>query len=111
MFQSHPKSHFSSSSDLLASSGDYFRLWEVGHSSIELISVLNNSKTNKFSAPLTSFDWNYVEPHRIETSSIDTTCTIWDIEKGVVETQLIAHDKEVYDIEIEFSVPFPLMDP
>ncbi|KAJ8554230.1 hypothetical protein K7X08_024908 [Anisodus acutangulus] len=29
---------------------------------------------------------------------IDTTCTIWDVEKGVVETQLIAHDKEVYDI-------------
>ncbi|EYU45319.1 hypothetical protein MIMGU_mgv1a0215352mg, partial [Erythranthe guttata] len=39
-----------------------------------------------------------LEPRRIGTSSIDTTCTIWDIEKGVVETQLIAHDKEVYDI-------------
>ena len=34
----------------------------------------------------------------IGTSSIDTTCTIWDIEKGAVKTQLIAHDKEVYDI-------------
>ncbi|PPR84744.1 hypothetical protein GOBAR_AA35971 [Gossypium barbadense] len=98
MFQPHRKSPFSSSSDLLASSGDYLRLWEVGHSSIELISILDNSKTSEFSAPLTSFDWNDVEPNRIGTSSIDTTCTIWDIEKGVVETQLIAHDKEVYDI-------------
>ncbi|KAJ7965235.1 WD40 repeat protein [Quillaja saponaria] len=60
--------------------------------------LLNNSKTSEFSAPLTSFDWNEIEPKRIGTSSIDTTCTIWDIEKGVVETQLIAHDKEVYDI-------------
>ena len=31
----------------------------------------------------------------IGTSSIDTTCTIWDIERGLVDTQLIAHDKEV----------------
>lgn len=65
---------------------------------MEAISLLNNSKTSEFCAPLTSFDWNDIEPKRIGTSSIDTTCTIWDIEKGVVETQLIAHDKEVYDI-------------
>ncbi|GJU27304.1 hypothetical protein Tco_1165925 [Tanacetum coccineum] len=30
-----------------------------------------------------------VEPRRIGTASIDTTCTIWDVEKGVVETQLV----------------------
>ncbi|GER46748.1 WD40 repeat protein [Striga asiatica] len=57
-----------------------------------------NNKASEFSAPLTSFDWNEAEPRRIGTSSIDTTCTIWDVEKGVVETQLIAHDKEVYDM-------------
>ncbi|CAK9322069.1 unnamed protein product [Citrullus colocynthis] len=85
-------------SSLLASSGDYLRLWKVGDSSIEPLSLLNNSKTSEFCAPLTSFDWNEVEPKRIGTSSIDTTCTIWDIEKSVVETQFIAHDKEVYDI-------------
>ncbi|KAE9446113.1 hypothetical protein C3L33_22063, partial [Rhododendron williamsianum] len=38
------------------------------------------------------------EPKRIGTSSIDSTCTIWDIERETVDTQLIAHDKEVYDI-------------
>lgn len=53
---------------------------------------------NEFSAPLTSFDWNYDNLSLIGTSSIDTTCTIWDIEKSAVYTQLIAHDKEVYDI-------------
>ncbi|XP_057971747.1 protein TRANSPARENT TESTA GLABRA 1-like [Malania oleifera] len=86
------------SSDILASSGDYLRLWEVRENSIEPVSVLNNSKTSEFCAPLTSFDWNEVEPRRIGTCSIDTTCTIWDVERGAVETQLIAHDKEVYDI-------------
>ena len=65
----------------------------------ELRSVLDNRKaSSEFSAPLTSFDWNEVEPRRIGTASIDTTCTVWDIERGVVETQLIAHDKAVHDI-------------
>ncbi|KAK4362852.1 hypothetical protein RND71_018093 [Anisodus tanguticus] len=85
------------SNDILASSGDYLHLWEVREAYIEPLFTLNNSKTSEYCAPLTSFDWNEVEP-RIGTSSIDTTCTIWDVEKGVVETQLIAHDKEVYDI-------------
>ncbi|KAG5251590.1 transducin family protein [Salix suchowensis] len=53
---------------------------------------------SEFCGPLTSFDWNEAEPKRIGTSSIDTTCTIWDIERETVDTQLIAHDKEVYDI-------------
>ena len=34
----------------------------------------------------------------IGTSSIDTTCTIWDIENQQVQTQLVAHDSAVYDI-------------
>lgn len=29
---------------------------------------------------------------------MDTTCTIWDVNKLTPKTQLIAHDKEVYDI-------------
>nr|WNB50464.1 TTG1 [Iris sanguinea] len=87
------------SPSLLASSGDFLRLWNVSSSSsVDLRSVLNNSKSSDFSAPLTSFDWNHAEPRRVATSSIDTTCTVWDIERSSVETQLIAHDKEVYDI-------------
>ncbi|PWA42883.1 WD40 repeat-containing protein [Artemisia annua] len=39
----------------------------------------------------------YVEPRGIGTASIDTTCTIWGVEKGVVETHIIVH-KEVNDI-------------
>uniref|UniRef100_A0A2N9IVF3 Uncharacterized protein n=1 Tax=Fagus sylvatica TaxID=28930 RepID=A0A2N9IVF3_FAGSY len=100
----HPSSSSSSNPNpnpnpnLLASSGDFIRLWDLRENSIEPLCVLNNSKTSEFCAPLTSFDWNDVEPKRIGTCSIDTTCTVWDIERCVVETQLIAHDKEVYDI-------------
>lgn len=98
MFNPNPNPNPSLSGDILASSGDFLRLFSLRDNSIEPISVLNNSKTSEFCAPLTSFDWNEAEPRRIGTSSIDTTCTIWDVEKGVVETQLIAHDKEVHDI-------------
>lgn len=52
----------------------------------------------EYSSPLTSFDWNIEDPNIIGTSSIDTTCTIWDIEKRKKLSQLIAHDAEVYDI-------------
>jgi DDB1- and CUL4-associated factor 7 len=52
----------------------------------------------EYSSPLTSFDWNMEDINIIGTSSIDTTCTIWDIEKRKKTCQLIAHDAEVYDI-------------
>nr|GMC52797.1 WD repeat-containing protein LWD1 [Ipomoea batatas] len=86
--------------DLLATSSDYLRVWRVAddNSRVEIKTVLNNNRNSEFSGPLTSFDWNEAEPKRIGTSSIDTTCTIWDIERETVDTQLIAHDKEVYDI-------------
>lgn len=90
--------HPNPSASQLASSGDFLRLWDVRDTSVEPLSVLKSNKTSEFSAPVTSFDWNQAEPRRIGASSVDTTCTIWDVERGVVETHLIAHDKEVNDI-------------
>uniref|UniRef100_A0AC34R8H5 Uncharacterized protein n=1 Tax=Panagrolaimus sp. JU765 TaxID=591449 RepID=A0AC34R8H5_9BILA len=97
--------------DLLATTGDYLRLWRVGgHHGASLEVMLNNNRTSDYCAPLTSSDWNETDLSLIGTSSIDTTCTIWQIEtgqaigntsraiEGTVKTQLIAHDKEVYDI-------------
>mmetsp|Transcript_57214 Transcript_57214/g.134676 ORF Transcript_57214/g.134676 Transcript_57214/m.134676 type:complete len:335 (-) Transcript_57214:228-1232(-) len=89
--------------DLLATTGDYLRIWEVqqsgsSSSSVQMRKLLNNNKNSEFCAPLTSFDWNETDPSIVGTSSIDTTCTIWNVETGQAKTQLIAHDKEVYDI-------------
>lgn len=84
--------------DLLATTGDSLRIWQVHEDHVEAKSLLNSKLNSDYCAPLTSFDWNETDLQRLGTSSIDTTCTIWDIEKGVVDTQLIAHDKEVYDI-------------
>ncbi|KAM7255135.1 hypothetical protein ACFE04_020376 [Oxalis oulophora] len=87
-----------SNPDLIATSGDYLRLWEIHDDRIELKSLLNNNKESEFNSPLTSFDWAELDPRRVATCSIDTTCTVWDIERLTVDSQLVAHDKEVYDI-------------
>ena len=64
--------------------------------------------------PVTSFDWNKTDPTMIITSSVDTTCTVWDLHRSytphhlledttgdlaTVKTQLIAHDSEVFDVK------------
>eukprot|EP00049_Salpingoeca_infusionum_P018149 m.355957 g.355957 ORF g.355957 m.355957 type:complete len:333 (+) comp17395_c0_seq1:315-1313(+) len=92
--------------DLLATTGDYLRIWKVEEESTKMESLLNNNKSSEFCAPLTSFDWNTIDPSLIVTSSIDTTCTVWSLQaerevgrvSGTVKTQLIAHDQEVYDV-------------
>ncbi|KAK2598416.1 hypothetical protein N8I77_011836 [Diaporthe amygdali] len=112
-----PPSSTKQSTDLLATSGDHLRLWslpsdtpsnpgnsitgrsrDVAATKLTPLALLSNSKTPDHTAPLTSLDWNTVSPSLIITSSIDTTCTIWDIPSLTAKTQLIAHDKEVYDV-------------
>lgn len=83
----------------LASSSDIIRLFKYDEETnkLNLTHSLNNKKS-KYSSPLTSFDWNSKNPSILGTASIDTTCTIWDLNKNTIRTQLIAHDKEVFDI-------------
>ncbi|KAK3178149.1 hypothetical protein OEA41_000282 [Lepraria neglecta] len=114
-----PASSQKQSTDLLATSGDHLRLWSLPsqpsyNSSNSItrppnptqqppqkltpLALLSNSKSPEHTAPLTSLDWNTLSPSLIITSSIDTTCTIWDIPTLTAKTQLIAHDKEVFDV-------------
>ncbi|KAI9023846.1 WD40-repeat-containing domain protein [Phycomyces nitens] len=108
--------------DLLATTGDILRIWELvdnpryGTNSNTINSSsgraspayyqqqlvkkadLVNMKQTDFCAPLTSFDWNETDPSLVVTSSIDTTCTVWNVETSQAKTQLIAHDSDVYDV-------------
>lgn len=84
--------------DLLATSGDSLMIWENNGQSVNLRAKLVNDRHREYCEPLTSFDWNTIDPNVIGTASIDTSCTIWDLETQQLRTQLIAHDKEVYDI-------------
>mmetsp|Transcript_14143 Transcript_14143/g.17171 ORF Transcript_14143/g.17171 Transcript_14143/m.17171 type:complete len:384 (+) Transcript_14143:259-1410(+) len=91
--------------DLVATTGDYLRLWNLqdsdkgdGKMTAKREIMLNSNKKSEYCAPLTSFDWNETDPSLIGTSSIDTTCTIWDITTEKARTQLVAHDREVFDL-------------
>mmetsp|Transcript_5366 Transcript_5366/g.17185 ORF Transcript_5366/g.17185 Transcript_5366/m.17185 type:complete len:335 (+) Transcript_5366:3-1007(+) len=84
--------------DLLATTGDYLRVWKYTDTGVVMEGLFNSNKRSEYCAPLTSFDWNTTDMNKIVTSSIDTTCTIWNIEAQKAEVQLIAHDKEVFDV-------------
>ncbi|CAK81839.1 unnamed protein product (macronuclear) [Paramecium tetraurelia] len=84
--------------DLLATSGENLKVWEYDDQNAQVKIKWDLKNTSDFNAPLTSFDWSCKQQNYIGTASIDTTCTLWEIEKQTVFTQLIAHDKEVYDI-------------
>jgi len=105
--------------EYLATTGDALRVWEytseaaptasayvgrqsqsAAHSLSLKISLSGQSKVQSQTpgAPLTNFSWNEKNPHLIVTSSIDTTCTVWNLDTSSAMTQLIAHDREVYDV-------------
>ncbi len=134
--------------DLLATSGDYLRVWRAGESETRLECLLNNvsqqlltpwrmgqvsvfqqencehstkptyakqilnsnpipfqNKNSDFCAPLTSFDWNEIDPNLLGTSSIDTTCTIWGLEVSylccVLRTSVSFTTAQMYDCSAE----------
>ncbi|KGL84197.1 DDB1- and CUL4-associated factor 7, partial [Tinamus guttatus] len=59
--------------DLLATSGDYLRVWRVGETETRLECLLNNNKNSDFCAPLTSFDWNEVDPYLLGENGTEDT--------------------------------------
>ncbi|KZT59536.1 WD40 repeat-like protein, partial [Calocera cornea HHB12733] len=83
--------------ELLATSGEVLKIWEFDAQGGARRGG-GYAKGNNVPAPLTSFAWNAISPSLIVTSSIDTTCTVWDITSNSAITQLIAHDKDVYDV-------------
>lgn len=83
--------------DILAISSDHLRLWNID----------NTGTSSKFGSefihdtkPLTSFDWSTTDPTIIATCSLDSTCTIWDVDKKAIKSKFLAHEGEVYDINI-----------
>ncbi|CCE62994.1 hypothetical protein TPHA_0D03590 [Tetrapisispora phaffii CBS 4417] len=73
----------------------------------QIINNSTNSVSNKSNArllgqlpPVTSFHWNSIDTNLLISSSIDTTCIVWDLQSSnYVKTQLIAHDSEVFDVK------------
>ena len=80
---------------ILAVASDKLKLYNYSsNKGIEFRSELQNVMLKDLCGPLTSFDWSPTK-NLICCSSIDTTCSIFDINKEKFFKQLIAHDKEV----------------
>ncbi|EDR08916.1 uncharacterized protein LACBIDRAFT_249168 [Laccaria bicolor S238N-H82] len=95
----HSWSQKSPNSELLATTGDALRVWEYSSDGPSATSSYQSKvQSQSTGAPLTNFSWNEKAPNLIVTSSIDTTCTVWNIDTSTAMTQLIAHDREVYDV-------------
>ena len=90
--------------DILATSRDILRLYDLSkdesnpkaHFKQQQAILLRNEQ--EFSNPISAFDWNRVDPTKIAVSSVDSTVTILDINQQSLTTQIIAHDKAVYDV-------------
>ena len=80
---------------MIAVASDKLRLYDFcPEEGLTLRKELVNTLLKEFSAPLTSFDWSE-QNNYICCSSIDTTCTLFDINRETFFKQLITHDKEV----------------
>ena len=94
--------------DFLCTASDWLRLYPLQRDESdglfkrrgECIELINRSE---YCQPITSFDWNQLDPNTIASASIDSSVTIWSIEQQEITTQLVAHDKAVYDISFSLE--------
>ena len=65
---------------------------------LKIVNTIPFRNEHEYSNPISSFDWNRCDPSKIAVSSVDSTVTILDINRQCLTTQIIAHDKAVYDV-------------
>ena len=93
--------------DLFATSSDILRLYQIQKTETDLYAMqcdpIELRNTSEYNQPISSFDWNKYNQNTIAAASIDSSVTIWNIEEEQITTQLIAHDKAVYDISFSLE--------
>jgi len=83
--------------NLLAACSTAVELFQISDGQLKSTAKL---PAPKLSPPVTSMDWSSIKEHKLAISSVDTTICIYDLNKMKIETQLIAHDKAVFDIAL-----------
>lgn len=90
---------------LLMSSSTTLDVLHYNEDSKALNNILNltfskTNNTNRFVLPpITSFDFNLNNCTDVIQSCIDTTCSVYDLSKQKIKSQLIAHDDLVLDVK------------
>jgi len=90
------------SPDLLATSGDYLRLWWVSAdgAQVQPHAVLCDPLETDWRrrGAVTSFDWAVHHPHFIVTTHANGTIYLWDINENAVLCTAQAHKTHAYDV-------------
>ena len=85
--------------NLLISTSDKLSVYSYEEEKLNL-KIAFIRETENYTGPLTSCDWSRANNAIIGVSSVDRTCSIWDLNKSVEKYMIIAHDKAVYDISL-----------
>ena len=85
--------------NLLISTSDVLSIYSYQEGQLNA-EVNFKKKTKDYYGPLTSCDWSKANKAIIGFSSVDKTCTIYDLNINKEKYMIIAHDKEVYDISL-----------
>ena len=85
--------------NLLISTSDLLNLYSYEDEQLNLKVALKR-KYKDYCGPFTSCDWSRANNAIIGVSSVDKTCSIYDLNKSEEKYMIIAHDKEVYDISL-----------
>ena len=85
--------------NLLISTSDLLYLYSYDNEKISLNAAFTKRRKD-YCGPLTACDWSHVNNSIVGVSSVDSTCSLWDLNKKEVTYMSIAHDKEVYDISL-----------
>lgn len=82
---------------LIGTTSERLRIYD--ENLVELWAIASSSSPGP--PPLTALHWCQTAPQCVLTSSVDTTCTLWDLtlQKPSAHTRLIAHDAEVLDVK------------
>ena len=88
-----------STSDTFISTSDFLYIYKYADQKITKTGTLTKNNPTYY-GPLTSCDWCRSNNAIVGVSSVDTTCTIWDLNKMDFRANYIAHDKEVFDISL-----------
>jgi WD repeat-containing protein 68 len=85
--------------NLLVSTSDLLYLYSYDNETISLKAAFTKRRKD-YCGPLTACDWSHVNNSIVGVSSVDSTCSLWDLNKTEITYITIAHDKEVYDISL-----------
>lgn len=84
--------------DSFVATSDCLRLFRVDDAATSLAAEFRNTRVPEIAGPYTSCDWSSAQPELVCCSSVDSTCTIWDLHAQKKNRQVIVHEREVLDV-------------